>query len=400
MARSGLPSGEQHIGTIGNSSFGLSQRRATLAPHNELWSPRARLFFFLFPVGAHRHLHLARARRLPSRFPHRKFKKMLIESNPQLPNGDASLLHSTAGGLVHSQSTKLQPYSTLKLPTHQNTLDPDYRPARHWRGEEEEEQQEQEEDTAVDDDESQELEEKIAADDDESQESKEMYDAEREEIRAFLKAHAEKMRRTAQERMTSLAEDCEYARKHRHATLIRPPLEMLEHPDLFERAWGWDMILPCDSTTPWPQFKKYLLAYYHHNQKEADVVGGADDEGNGLASLAHSCIKMEKHLSSLWNKYATMWPTDDLEMKQVIEKVTSRAQEMVDARKAEFPVAAIALKCITEEAELMCGWLRAENTSPIYYIHMGNEIRECALSLMVSKGPEYVLDMAAMMVAF
>ncbi|CAN6297326.1 unnamed protein product [Urochloa humidicola] len=224
-----------------------------------------------------------------------------------------------------------------------------------------------------------------------------MDDAKKEEIRAFLKAHAAELRRTARERMTSLADDCEYARKHKHASLIPPPIEMLDHPDLFERAWGWDMILPHNHTTPWSQFKKYLLAYYHHNQKEANAVGGADDEGNGLASLARSCIEMEKHLLLLWNKYATIYPTDDLEMKQMIEKVINRAQEMLNARKSEFPAAAIALKCITEEAELMCGWLRAKNTSPIYYIGISNEIRECALSLMVCKGPEHVLAMAAMM---
>ncbi|CAL4927935.1 unnamed protein product [Urochloa decumbens] len=241
-------------------------------------------------------------------------------------------------------------------------------------------------------------EEEEAVEDDTDGEEEEMDDAEREEIRAFRKAHAAEMRRTARKRMTSLADDCEYARKHKHASLIPPPLEMLDHPDLFERAWGWDMILPRDHTAPWSQFKEYLLAYYDHNVKEANAVGGADDEGNGLASLARSCIEMETHLLFLWNKYVTIWPTDDHEIRQVSEEVTKRAHEMVSARKAEFPAAAIALKCITEEAELICGWLIAEGSSPIYYIRIGNEIRQCALSLMVCKEPEYVLAMAAMMV--
>ncbi|CAN6308812.1 unnamed protein product [Urochloa humidicola] len=109
-----------------------------------------------------------------------------------------------------------------------------------------------------------------------------MDDAKREEIRAILKANAAEMRRTARERMTYLANRCECARKY--TSLKPPPLDMLGYPDLFERAWGWDMILLLlrDPTDPWSQYKEYLLAYYDHNLNEINAVGGADDEGNGL----------------------------------------------------------------------------------------------------------------------
>ena len=53
---------------------------------------------------------------------------------------------------------------------------------------------------------------------------------------------------------------------------------------------------------------------------------------------------MEGHLLFLWNKYATLFLNDDHEIRQVSDKVTNHAQEMVNALKAEFPAAAVALK--------------------------------------------------------
>ena len=54
---------------------------------------------------------------------------------------------------------------------------------------------------------------------------------------------------------------------------------------------------------------------------------------------------MEGHLLFPWNKYATLFPNDDQEIRQVSDKVTKHAQEMlVNALKAKFPAAAVALK--------------------------------------------------------
>ncbi|XP_062225186.1 uncharacterized protein LOC133923902 isoform X2 [Phragmites australis] len=290
------------------------------------------------------------------------------------------------GGRVHSQSTKPQPYPTLKSPTHPKTLDqssamgssPHYRLQYDWWvGEEEEE-----EEVVVDE-----------------EEEEEMDDAERKEIEAILNDHWATMQRTARERMTMWAKRCEYAKKR--GSPNPPPLEMFDYPDLFERAWGWDMILPHDSVNPWSRYKEYLREYYIHNQKEANAAGdlnfNADDNGNGLAALAHSCIKMEEHLLFLWDQCAGEFPTDGDRIRRMSDKITKHAREMINVLEFEFPAAAVALKCIAKEAELMCDWLIFGTCTSIVFIRMSNEIRRFALSFMIYKGPEYVVAAAAMM---
>ena len=54
---------------------------------------------------------------------------------------------------------------------------------------------------------------------------------------------------------------------------------------------------------------------------------------------------MDIHLLFMWNKYATLFLNDDHEIRQVSDKVTKHAREMlVNALKAKFPAAAVALK--------------------------------------------------------
>ncbi|KAJ1283055.1 hypothetical protein BS78_03G098700 [Paspalum vaginatum] len=157
------------------------------------------------------------------------------------------------------------------------------------------------------------------------------------------------------------------------------------------------MILPRNTSNSWSRYKEYLSAYYNHNLKEASAAGDADDNGDDLASLAHLCIEMEKHLLFLWKKFATAFPTDDRKVRRVSNKVTKCAKEIVGVLKVELPAASLALKCIAKEAELMCGWLISKAISPISHVRTSNEIRKCALSLMVCKGPQYRIAMATMM---
>lgn len=67
----------------------------------------------------------------------------------------------------------------------------------------------------------------------------------------------------------------------------------LSRVDLFERAWGWDTILPWNTVQPMSQYKRYLEDYYNHNQRETNAASdlgldGDDHVKNGLAALAHS----------------------------------------------------------------------------------------------------------------
>ncbi|CAO2183479.1 unnamed protein product [Urochloa humidicola] len=222
-------------------------------------------------------------------------------------------------------------------------------------------------------------------------------DTEREEIEAILKANAARMRKTARERMTVWAERGELDRKHGY-TKSQPPFEILGHPDLFERAWGWDTILPYHSSYPLTLYKKYLLDYYRHNAAASDTNLHGDHNGSGLASLAGSCIKMEGRLMYMWeSRHKEFFPSDDIEVRLLSDKITKCVHQMTNEMESEFPAAAVALKCITKEAELMVECLISGSSVPATYIFLSNMIRQCALSFMASKDPEYVAPAAAAM---
>ncbi|KAJ1298269.1 hypothetical protein BS78_01G440600 [Paspalum vaginatum] len=73
-----------------------------------------------------------------------------------------------------------------------------------------------------------------------------------------------------------------------------PPLEMFTHPDLLEKAWGWDRLLPFDYIDKHgcctPLYMRYLHQYYRRNcdlSITKHCVGDLD-----------SCAKMEAKLLS------------------------------------------------------------------------------------------------------
>jgi len=181
-----------------------------------------------------------------------------------------------------------------------------------------------------------------------------------------------------------------------------PPIELVDYPDFFERAWGWDSLLSHDMVTPLLLSKMYLRHYYIRNhQMEANAAGAdgldGDDHGNGmLAALAVSCIKMENSLKHVWECRAESFTIDDdeTEVQLVSDNITKRAHEMAQIQGSEFPAAAIVLKCITKEAELMRQCIISGDS--IMSFSLSNSLRRCALILMTCK--DYVPAAAAMMV--
>lgn len=80
---------------------------------------------------------------------------------------------------------------------------------------------------------------------------------------------------------------------------IRTHRTLSSAADIFERAWGWDMLLPIRATNSWSKYKEYLSTYFNHNIKEANADGDGDDGGNDLASLARSvasCMRLSFHV--------------------------------------------------------------------------------------------------------
>ncbi|KAG2592248.1 hypothetical protein PVAP13_5NG535200 [Panicum virgatum] len=193
------------------------------------------------------------------------------------------------------------------------------------------------------------------------------------------------------------AENGEYYKK-RGKDPIPPPMEILDHPDLFERAWGWDNIYPWDLVHPLAKYKRYLQDYYKHNQSEANTAGlNGDDRGNDLEALAHSCIKMENYLMFLLDLCTGITTDDKMEIRQTSEKISKLACQMANVLESEFPAAAVSLKCITKEAQLMCQLLTCQPAPCTFSIATSNDIRSCALSFMTYREHEYVPAAAAMM---
>ncbi|XP_066362373.1 uncharacterized protein [Miscanthus floridulus] len=148
----------------------------------------------------------------------------------------------------------------------------------------------------------------------------------------------DEQRRTARERMTVFAERGEAKRKYGHRPDM-PPFEIFKFPDLLERAWGWDWLVPCLSPNRWGEYKKYLEVYYEHNMCNGTSDG---EDGNGIAKLA--CIKMEHELVTMM-KCCPKKISDEISQSH---KVTKCANEISKMKCCEFPAAAIALKCSKE----------------------------------------------------
>ncbi|KAL6635373.1 hypothetical protein ACP70R_028044 [Stipagrostis hirtigluma subsp. patula] len=202
------------------------------------------------------------------------------------------------------------------------------------------------------------------------------------------------------ERLIILAEKGEKLRK-RGCHPIPPPLEMATYPDLWERAWGWDTILPYQTGHCWPIFKEYLQEFYRRNIPGMEANASGILNGNGLATLADLCMKMEVELVSLLkNREVDLTPLlnsydeeFDRDYISLSNKVSSCVHQMINVDCCEFPIATFALK----EADLMCELMR--DTKLTIDLIDSNGIRKCALSFMTYKGPECAAAAATMMAA-
>ncbi|XP_052154251.1 uncharacterized protein LOC127772270 [Oryza glaberrima] len=241
--------------------------------------------------------------------------------------------------LLYSPSTKPQPYPTLESPTVPSDADQNTHPRGIWVDSEdsEEDSSSSEEEVVVEEVEDGEEEEEI-------------------EVTPEMEARLySEFRATARERLmpaVTLAESCKRFGYHPPA----PPFEIINHPDLFERAWGWDTILPFSVARTFSRYKEYLVDYYNRNQKKPNAAAAADLTGDddSLTALANKCAEMEGHLMFLFKFRAGVFAENvEIKINRTSDKITKRARETTNALESEFPAAAVAFKCITKEAELM-----------------------------------------------
>uniref|UniRef100_A0A0D9W9I2 Uncharacterized protein n=1 Tax=Leersia perrieri TaxID=77586 RepID=A0A0D9W9I2_9ORYZ len=217
------------------------------------------------------------------------------------------------------------------------------------------------------------------------------------EMAALLKAKIAEHLATTRERMAPCVKRGEMDRSRGHLP-DPPPFEIVDHPDLFERAWGWDTILPYEGTVDFSRYKRYLVDYYNYNQQKDENAGSGDD--HGLAALAHKCAEIEGHLMFLLEHHAPQVFAERAAIannaRLISDKITKRIPQMTNMLESEFPAVTVALKCITKEAELMCGLLIRPTILPDYII-LCNYIRRWAFIFMTYKEPGYVPAAAAMM---
>uniref|UniRef100_A0A0E0PE36 Uncharacterized protein n=1 Tax=Oryza rufipogon TaxID=4529 RepID=A0A0E0PE36_ORYRU len=268
-----------------------------------------------------------------------------------------------------------QPCPTLESPTDPSDADANTHPRGIWVDSEEDSSSEEEEEEVMEE------EEEIAV-------TPEM------EARLYAEFRATRARLMP---AVTLAESCKKFGYHPPA----PPFEIINHPDLFERAWGWDTILPFSVARTFSRYKEYLVDYYNRNQKKPNAAAAADLTGDddSLTALANKCAEMEGHLMFLLKCRAGVF-TENVEIKisRTSDRITKRARETTtNALESEFPAAAVAFKCITKEAELMCAMLIHAAEDHPYWFVLCNKVRLYALRFMAYKEPEYILAAAAMM---
>ncbi|KAG0519032.1 hypothetical protein BDA96_09G229000 [Sorghum bicolor] len=104
---------------------------------------------------------------------------------------------------------------------------------------------------------------------------------------------------------------------------------------------------------------------------------------------------MEDNLQLQWKCRAKSFTIDgdENDVSLVSHKITKHTREMAQVSGSEFPTAAIALKCITKEAELMCQCIITGDRVVSFAI--SNAVRRRALILMTCT--DYVPATAAMM---
>ncbi|TVU43896.1 hypothetical protein EJB05_03316, partial [Eragrostis curvula] len=233
-----------------------------------------------------------------------------------------------------------------------------------------------------------------------------MPSSERKLMEARYKDFLIHWQKTAKKRMTEFAVQGEERRKYGHRP-VEPPFEIIKYPELLERAWGWDEILPYNHVDCWSLYKTYLQEYYKRNASAALLTHQMEhnaeahrnlnrDDGNGLAALINLCINMESELLHLLKSRAQEFDVDEISLK---DKLTNCAHQITNVECGGFPAPTIALKCIMAEAELLCDLLMRK-TKITSDINISCRIRKFALRFMTYKGPEcFAATAAATMMA-
>ncbi|KAK3163575.1 hypothetical protein QOZ80_1AG0005470 [Eleusine coracana subsp. coracana] len=166
------------------------------------------------------------------------------------------------------------------------------------------------------------------------------------------------------------------------------PEHLVLYTDIVDEGWGWERLVPCrfDGCVKWPDFKRYLVHYYHKNadKKVGELVGmrkpypveqpdGATDDS--LHAIVNQCIEAEYRFIRTCREKFTI---DDFLLSR---DITDRAKQLLQSG-CESSIATVALL----EDELLCELFACQDISKA--LAFANVIRRSASNLMLFKGSE------------
>ncbi|TVU27868.1 hypothetical protein EJB05_19369, partial [Eragrostis curvula] len=182
--------------------------------------------------------------------------------------------------------------------------------------------------------------------------------------------------------------------KNGNVAVDDPPNYIVLFPDLLEKGWGWQRLLPYYSgpypgPVSWSTFKGYLKDYFDKNKDEPAALCAhhkrdpveQDLSADPLHLAASLCIKVEEELL---NGCLACLTSADIQLSHTIK---DRARNMIESG-GNSCTATAGFVCITKEAELILLLSKCNDFDTTGLVEFSNCIRQSALNLLLSEEPE------------
>ncbi|XP_034576671.1 uncharacterized protein [Setaria viridis] len=175
--------------------------------------------------------------------------------------------------------------------------------------------------------------------------------------------------------------------------------------DFLEKVWGWERLVPLNSSVAWSDYSNYLLEYYNRNALKFIAEVAANQNPDWLLDLADrvfatavakSCLEMEEELVSEWKNHVTHRLDEILPANTSIQSSLIKERALSITSDKFFVPSTIAFVCITKEADLTHELLKHGAKPTDDMIQQSSVIRMGALGLVNLKGCQSIASSAAM----
>ncbi|TVU20257.1 hypothetical protein EJB05_36460 [Eragrostis curvula] len=198
-----------------------------------------------------------------------------------------------------------------------------------------------------------------------------------------------------------------------------PPLFVVKFPELVEKAWGWQRLLPyIPGGADWRSYKVYLEEYARQNDGEVAALcanNKPDKDRNYFAhaarcanmrpgldahtvasdcnavcadSAARLCIDVEHEFR--WSNYL---PIEEVDLSNEIEDFANR---MIKSASEYSPTAVAGLVCIAKETELLVELVDVSRFKTTDLIDLSKKVRRSVFNLILRAEPESSAAIGAM----